>query len=576
MVILLSRSRIDSSSNGGGIMKNTLYYGDNLEVLRRYIPDESVELIYLDPPFKSDQNYNVLFADQNGSQSAAQIQAFEDTWHWDQSAAAAYQEVVETGGRVSLAMQAFRQALGDNDMLAYLSMMALRLVELRRVLKPTGSIYLHCDPTASHYLKFLMDAIFSKEHFLNEIIWKRTHAHGSSRRYAPLHDTILFYAKEQNFTWTDHKIAHDPNYIEKHFTSQDVDGRWFQPITLTGSGIRHGESGEAWRGIDPTAVGRHWALPGKLMDELGITGNTVQDKLNALDAAKMIFWPEKTGGTPRLKWYADQLEGTALPDIWNDIPPISAKATERLGYPTQKPEDLLERIILASSNKGDVVLDPFCGCGTAISVAQRLGRKWIGIDVTHLAVTLMKHRLRDTFGPEINKTYEIIGEPVDLAGAKTLASDDPYQFQWWALGLVGARPVEQKKGADRGIDGRLFFHDDTESQKTKQVVLSVKAGIVQVSQVRDLRGVIERENAEIGLLICLNEPTLAMRTEAAGAGFYESPWKTKHPKIQILTIEELLAGNTMDIPPSRDMRTFKKAPKAKKKPSGGMQSMFLF
>jgi DNA modification methylase len=557
-------------------MKNTLYYGDNLEVLRRYIPDESVDLIYLDPPFKSDQNYNVLFTDQNGSQSAAQIQAFEDTWHWDQSAAAAYQEVVETGGRVSMAMQAFRQALGDNDMLAYLSMMALRLVELKRVLESTGSIYLHCDPIASHYLKLLMDAVFGKEHFLNEIIWKRTHAHGSSHRYAPLHDTILFYAKEQHFTWTDFKIAHDPHYLEKHFNYQDPDGRRFQPITLTGSGIRHGESGKAWRGIDPTAVGRHWALPGRLIDELGITGNTVQDKLDALDAAKRIFWPEKKGGTPRLIWYADQLEGMAIPDIWNDIPPISARAVERLGYPTQKPEALLERMIRASSNPGDVVLDPFCGCGTAISVAQKLERKWIGIDITHLAVTLMKHRLQDTFGSKISKTYDVVGEPVDLAGAKTLASEDPYQFQWWALGLVGARPVEQKKGADKGIDGRLFFHDDAESQKTKQVVISVKAGLVQVSHVRDLRGVVEREHADIGLLICLNEPTRAMRTEAAGAGFYESPWKTKHPKIQILTIEELLAEKMLDLPPSRDMRTFKKAPKVKKNPSGGMQSMFLF
>ncbi len=556
-------------------MKNVLYYGDNLEVLRRYIPDESVHLIYLDPPFKSDQDYNVLFADQDGSRSAAQIRAFEDTWCWDQAAAAAFQDVVEAGGRVSLAMQAFRQALGDNDLLAYLSMMAPRLVELRRVLKSTGSIYLHCDPTASHYLKMLMDAVFTPFGFRSEIIWKRTHAHGSSKRYAPVHDTILFYAKSEAYNWTDFRITHGPEYIEQHFTYEDPDGRRFQPISLTGAGVRHGESGQAWRKVNPTAVGRHWALPGEILEQLGVRDGTVQEKLDALDAARRIFWPKKEGGTPRLKWFVDELAGSAMPDVWSDIPPISARAAERLGYPTQKPQALLDRILRASSNEGDVVLDPFCGCGTAIAVAQRLNRRWIGIDITHLAISLIKHRLHDAFGADVEKTYEVVGEPVDLPGARALASQDPYQFQWWALGLVGARPVEQKKGADKGIDGRLFFHDDAESQKTKQIVLSVKSGSVQVAHVRDLRGVVEREKAAIGVLIALDEPTRNMRAEAAGAGFYESPWRTKHPKIQVFTIEELLTGKKIDFPPSRDLRTFKKAPKARGKPKSG-GSMFLF
>ncbi len=224
-------------------MQDTLYYGDNLDVLRRYISDESVDLIYLDPPFKSDQDYNVLFADQEGGRSAAQIRAFEDTWRWDQSAAAAYQQIVEAGGRVSLAMQAFRQALGDNDLLAYLSMMGPRLVELRRVLKSTGSIYLHCDPTASHYLKMLMDAVFSPVNFLSEIIWKRTHAHGSSKRFAPIHDTIFLYSKSDAYNWTNCRLQHDDEYINSHFTHKDEDGRRFQPISLTGAGVRHGESG---------------------------------------------------------------------------------------------------------------------------------------------------------------------------------------------------------------------------------------------------------------------------------------------------------------------------------------------
>ena len=557
-------------------MKNTLYYGDNLQVLREHIADESVDLIYLDPPFKSEQDYNVLFADQDGSRSAAQIRAFEDTWCWDRAAAAAFQEVVEAGGRVSLAMQAFRQALGDNNLLAYLSMMAPRLVELRRSLKPSGSIYLHCDPTASHYLKMLMDAVFTPFGFLSEIIWKRTHAHGSAKRYAPVHDVILFYAKSEAYNWTGFRVAHSPEYIERHFTNQDPDGRRFQPISLTGAGIRHGESGQPWRGINPTAIGRHWALPGEILERLGVQDGTVQEKLEALDDAQRIFWPKKQGGTPRLKWFVDELAGSAMPDVWSDIPPISARAAERLGYPTQKPEALPERILKASSNEGDVVLDPFCGCGTAIAVAQRLNRRWIGIDVTHLAVSLIKHRLRDAFGEEVEKTYNVVGEPVDLQGARALAAQDAYQFQWWALGLVSARPVEQKKGADKGIDGRLFFHDDAESQQTKQIVLSVKSGGVQVAHLRDLRGVVEREKAAIGVLITLEEPTRNMKAEAAGAGYYQSPWQTKHPKIQILTIEELFAGKKIDFPPSRDLRTFKKAPKAKRKPKGGAGSILLF
>jgi len=557
-------------------MKNRLYYGDNLKVLREHVEAESVDLVYLDPPFKSDQDYNVLFAEQNGTRSGAQIRAFQDTWRWDQAAAAAYQEVVESGGRISLVMQGLRQAIGENDMLAYLAMMAPRLVELHRVLKPTGSIYLHCDPTASHYLKLLMDAVFGPTSFLNEIIWKRTYAHGSSRRYGPLHDTILYYAKTTSYLWTNPKVQHDPEYIAKHFTQQDEQGREFQPISLTGAGVRHGESGNPWRGTNPTDVGRHWALPKHVLSSLGLHEGTVQQALDALDAAGLIYWPEKEGGTPRLKWYADRLEGAAIGDVWTDIPPISARSAERLGYPTQKPEPLLRRIIEASSREGETVLDPFCGCGTTIAVAQRLNRTWLGIDITHLAISLIKHRLHNAFGDGIQETYEVVGEPADFHGARALAAEDPYQFQYWALGLVGARPVEQRKGPDKGIDGRIFFHDSVESQDTKQIVLSVKGGKVQVAQIRDLHGVVEREKAAIGVLITMQDPTQAMRAEAASAGFYDSPWGTQHPRLQILTVQQLLSGKKIDMPPSRDVRTFKKAPKAKRNPGSGMNRLFLF
>ena len=495
--------------------------------------------------------------------------AFEDTWSWNQESALAYKEVVEAGGEVSRAMQSFRVLLGENDMLAYLAMMAPRLVELKRVLKPTGSIYLHCDPTASHYLKLLMDAVFGKRNFRNEIAWKRTSAHSSARRYGPIHDTIFFYSKTENYIWTRFKIKHNEGYIKKYYSHlEEKTDRRFQAIDLTGAGTTRGDSGKPWQGIDPSAVGRHWAIPNSISKSLGVEDLSTLEKLDALNAAGLIFWPQKKGGKPRLKIYKDQLKGVVLPDIWVDILPISAHAKERLGYPTQKPVALLERIIEASSSKGDTILDPFCGCGTTVATAQRLNRKWIGIDITHLAITLIKHRFQTSFEDRVE--VKVVGEPVSLPDAEALAKQDPYQFQWWALGLVGARPVEEKKGADRGIDGRLYFHDESKNGKTKQIIFSVKSGKVSAAHIRDLRGVIERENAEIGVLLTFKEPTKQMISEAAGAGFYHSPWG-EHPRIQILSISELLAGKRVDYPPSRQVNvTFKRAPKAKGSGSGIM------
>lgn len=462
--------------------KNILYYGDNLDVLRRHIKDESIDLVYLDPPFKSNQDYNVLFAEQNGSKSKAQIKAFEDTWRWDQGAAAAYQEIVELGGKVSETMQAFEKFLGQTDMLAYLSMMAPRLTELQRKLKPTGSIYLHCDPTASHYLKMLMDAVFGKKNFINEVIWTYKTQGASKRHWSRKHDVLLFYAKSEQYTFN---YQTERSYMQHKYGFKD--------------------------------------------DELKIDEEGRQ--------------------------YRDAL----MRDVW-EISALQSATREKLGYPTQKPEALLERIIKASSNEGDIVLDPFCGCGTTIAVAQRLNRHWIGIDITHLAITLIKHRLHSAFEKRVS--YEVIGEPVSLPDAETLAKQDPYQFQWWALGLVGARPVEQKKGSDKGIDGRLYFHDDPVSGKTKQIILSVKAGHTSVAHVRDLRGVIEREKAEIGVLISMEEPTKHMRTEAASSGFYDSPWGKRFPRLQILTVGGLLEGKGIEYPPPSQVNvTFKKAPK---------------
>jgi len=524
---------------------NLLYYGDNLDILRRYIKDETVDLVYLDPPFNSNQDYNVLFNERSGRQSDAQIHAFEDTWEWSLDAERSLKEIVEAGGAVSQTMQAFRTAIGTNDMLAYLAMMAPRLVELRRVLKPTGSIYLHCDPTASHYLKVLLDAIFGGVNFQGEIVWRRTASHVTSRRWPRLHDILLCYAKDVGTVhFMPPKVRADEGWIEREYRFEDKRGRYMLD-NLTGAGTTDGPSGQPWRGVDPKKIGkgRHWRY--------------VPETLEKLDADGRIHWPTK-GKYPKLKQYLKESGGKAVGDIWTDIGVLGRTSSERLGYPTQKPEALLERLISASSNKGDLVLDPFGGCGTAVIAAQRLGRRWIGIDITHLAINLMKRRLRNTFGKDVQ--FEVKGEPVDVTGAQELAGKDPYQFQWWALDLVDARPAEQKKGSDKGIDGRIYFHDETDSSQTKQVIISVKAGHTSVAHVRDLRGVIEREKAAIGVLLTMEEPTQPMIAEAASAGFYHSPgWNMDCPRIQLRTIAELLAGKGLDVPPLQ--ATFKEAPK---------------
>jgi DNA modification methylase len=522
--------------------KNKLYYGDNLEVLQRYVKDESVDLVYLDPPFNSRQDYNVLFAEKDGSQSSSQIHAFEDTWEWNTESMRALQQVIEQGGRVADALRAFESYLHGSDMMAYLAMMAPRLVELRRVLKETGSIYLHCDPTASHYLKILMDAVFGPQFFRNEVSWRRSHPKGLAfTRFARNHDVILSFSKGNPPKWNPQHTPHDPDRSEQQYSLRDKDGRAYQLKSL----------------LNPNAN-----RPNLTYEFLGTTKvwRWTRERMLAEYEKGRIVVPREGKGIPRYKRYLDEQEGIPVSDFWDDIEISSGQ--EKLGYPTQKPEALLERIIKASSNEGDLVLDPFCGCGTTVQVAQRLNRRWIGIDITHLAIGLIKKRLSDAFGPEIKSTYDVIGEPTDLAGAGQLAAEDKYQFQWWALGQVGARPAEQKKGADRGIDGRLYFHDD-DSGQSKQIIFSVKAGGVSVPQVRDLVGVLTREKAEIGVFLCFEEPTKPMLREAAEAGLYKSTDNTTYPRLQILTIQQILDGKQPDYPLHRRDATFKKAPRSR-------------
>jgi DNA modification methylase len=532
------------ASRGNG---NRLFYGDNLDVLRQHVPDESVDLVYLDPPFNSNANYNILFAEKNGKQAAAQIHAFEDTWRWDEGAARSFQDVVERGGRVSEVMQAFRAFLGHSDMLAYLAMMAPRIVELRRVLKPTGSLFLHCDPTASHYLKLLLDAVFNPVNLRSEIIWRRTLAKGLAFTGFPKdHDTIFYYGASGNVTFNRPYIPYDPDNLEektaKKYSHRDREGRLYRLDNLLNPNPNRPNLTYEFLGVK-----RVWRWTKERMQEAYENGLVIQTK---------------PGAVPQLKRYLDEQEGRPVDSVWTDIPPLNSQAKERLGYPTQKPEALMDRIIEASTNEGDTVLDPFCGCGTTIASAQRLSRKWIGIDITHLAIGLIRHRLSDTYGEKIAEAYRVIGEPVSIEDAAVLAASEPYQFQAWSLGLVGARlATDVKKGADKGIDGRIYFHDGDDSA-TKQVILSVKAGKLHAPYVRDLRGVVEREKAAIGVLLTLEEPTRAMRTEAAAAGFYASLWG-QHPRLQIVTVGELLNGNRIDMPPIRQTDlTHRRAPKA--------------
>ena len=472
-------------------MSNALYYGDNLDVLRDSIVSGSVDLIYLDPPFNSNANYNVLFRSPAGAGSQAQIEAFEDTWHWGQEAESAFDQVIRSGNTDAAdLLRAMRSFLGENDMMAYLAMMAVRLIELHRALKQTGSLYLHCDPTASHYLKLLMDGVFGAHCYRNEIVWKRTSTHSDSKTWSKVADTILFYTKgAREFTWNTPRETHAAEYLQTKYRYKDADGRVYRLHDMTSPNPRPNMT-YVWRGFPPPPKG--WRFSEETMTKLDNEGRIVYPmrKDGSMDTTKR----------PQVKRYLDEMSGGGVMNtVWGDVPPINSQAQERLGYPTQKPIPLLERILNASSNPGDVVLDPFCGCGTTIHAAQKLGRQWIGIDVTHLAISLIERRLKDAF-PGI--AFEVHGTPQDLDGARDLARRDKYQFQWWAVSLIDAQPYGgKKKGADGGIDGLIYFRSDAKT--TERAIVSVKGGGVSVPMVRDLKGVLDREKAPIGVFLTL-------------------------------------------------------------------------
>ena len=549
--------------------QNTLFYGDNLEILRRHIPDESVDLIYLDPPFNSKANYNILFNELSGKQSSAQIQAFSDFWQWDAVSRTTYDYLVINAPNESLAklIESMHNFLGKNNMFAYLVMMGIRLLELKRVLKTTGSIFLHCDSTASHYLKLIMDSIFGVENFVNEIIWKRQHAHSDTKQgakhFGRLHDSILFYVKTKangQYVWHQQFTPHDKEYLDNFYKYVELPNGTRRLLTKEERNNRSIIKGRVYK-LD-NMEGPGGASKGNPIYEiLGVTRYWRYSKETMkikIDSGRVI--QTKSGNVPMEIRYLDESPGISLQDIWTDIKPLSGKAKERLGYPTQKPLALLERIIKNCSNEGDWILDPFCGCGTAIIASEKLHRNWMGIDITWLAINLVKGRLNDMFSKTSHVSpliFKIEGEPKDIGAAKELAKNR-YQFQWWALSLIGARPAgsitatsrEGKKGADEGVDGWLRFREGVD-ENVKKIVIQVKSGHVNVKDIREHRDVILKQDAVMGLFISLEAPTKDMIKEVKTTDPYISPvWQTVFPKIQLITIEDLLNGKRPYIPPT--------------------------
>lgn len=537
-------------------MANRLFYADNLDALRA-LADASVDLVYLDPPFNSHANYNILFKSPGGHGADSQIQAFEDSWRWNNAAEDAFEQVLRAGcPRAFELLRMMRGFLGQNDMMAYLSMMAIRLIELHRVLKATGSLYLHCDPTASHYLKLLLDGVFGASAYRSEISWKRSSAHNDARQgrrqYGNVRDTLFFYTKSDEWTWNWQYTDYDRAYVESAYRFTDPDGRRYRRDNLTAA-KPGGDVSYAWpvkRPLDGV-----WEAD---LDEEHLNPRA-EWEYRQVPPYNRRFWAYSkdnmrrfaeegrlayaASGMPEYRRYLDEMPGVPLQNAWHDIPPVVGG--ESLGYPTQKPLALLERIIASSSNEGYVVLDPFCGCGTAILAAQKLGRQWIGIDVTHLAISLIERRMKDAFP---GAAFTVEGTPKDLASALDLARRDKYQFQWWAVSMVDAVPLNgKKKGADGGVDGIIYFKPD--GRRTEKALVSVKGGAnVGVQMIRDLHSAMEREHAPIGVFVTAALPTGPMLREAAAVGRFTDEFDRGWPRLQILTLAELFQGKRPAIP----------------------------
>jgi DNA modification methylase len=515
--------------------------------------DESVE-ISIRP---STRIYNVLFKEHGGGGADASIEAFDDTWTWGDSAKEALLDIAAgTNRSLQVMMEAMHSAVGENPLMAYLAMMAVRLVELHRVLKPTGTIYLHCDPTASHYLKLVLDAVFGPENFVNEISWRRTtskadHKQGA-RHFPRVRDILLRYSKNGQPVFHQPFVDYSEEYLSAKYRHQEPDGRRFRLDNLTAA-RPGGDTLYEWRVKRP--VGGNWEAdldrefekPRPNWEYRGVRPYKGRSWVYNSDRMREVAMEGRlrytATGFPEYKRYLNEMPGVPVPDDWDDIRPLNSQAQERLGYPTQKPRALLERIIAASSNAGDLVLDPFCGCGTAVDAAQKLERQWIGIDITHIAIGMIEDRMRNGY-PGIS--FETIGVPKDLASALRLAADDKHQFQQWACWKIGGYPRD-KKGGDKGVDG--WFNYLTDDNRIATGVISVKGGEhLNPGMVRDLGRVMERDRHRFGLFITAAMPTKGVRDEIASHPLIETQFG-RFPAMQVVTIAELIHGPAPRLPP---------------------------
>jgi DNA modification methylase len=542
--------------------KNRLYYGDNLDVLRKNVKDETVDLCYIDPPFNSKRNYNQIY-NNIGKEDVAQAQAFVDTWTWNIIANEGFDEItsnkngVFTAQSISLII-GLEKVLGKGSLLAYLVSMTQRIAEIYRVLKPTGSFYLHCDPTASHYLKLIIDAIFCVQggNFQNEIIWRRHYSHNDGNKFGSIHDVIFYYTKSKLYTYNRQFLAYDKEYIKKNYASiDDKTGKKFRSVSMNAQG--QGEAKYFGDELLAPPSGTHWRW--------------TQERIQESIKEGIIYFTKN--GVPRYKQFLENIEGTTIQDTWTDFYSLSSHDKERLGYPTQKPEALLERIVKASTNEGDVILDAYCGCGTTIAVAQKLNRNWIGIDITYQSISLILKRLEDSFGGDFTKdivdknTQQIIkparlildGVPQDFESAVALANkqDDRVRKEfekWIVLTYSNNRAIiNDKKGGDGGIDGTAFIvdYDDKQEQVFEQAIFSVKSNkTLSPTVIRDLFGTVEREKAVMGFLLTLY-PMPNLVKEAGKYGSYQNKmFGHTYPKIEVVSVQEILEGKKMYLPTS--------------------------
>jgi len=481
--------------------ENYLYYGDNIDILRNKIEKESIDLCYIDPPFNSKRNYNQIY-NNIGKEDKAQTMAFVDTWEWDDVAIKGFNEI--QGGsfppKVADLLVGFQKILGNGSLLAYLTSMTLRINEIQRVLKNTGSFFLHCDPTASHYLKLICDAVFCSQggDFLNEIVWCYKSRPQSKKYFGKKHDIIFWYSKSSDY------------YFD-----------WKSVVRSLSESTK-----KKYRLIDKK--GRLYRLQGR-----GITGSPIKSAKD-VDQKWELTNPELV-----VRDYLDKKVGVALEDWWY-IEIINQSAKERLGYPTQKPLELLKRIIKCTTKEGDIVLDCYCGCGTTVDAAEELKRKWIGVDITYNSISLIEYRLMNTYNNDVN--YKLFGIPRDIESAKALAerSDSTRkEFEKWAILTFtkNRAMINEKKGGDGGIDGRARIHDKDE---WKDVLFSVKSGKYTIDMVRAFRDTITSNNAICGFMIVMEKPTKGMIQISKEMGNYKGTYVKEIPKMQFIMVSDII------------------------------------